>query len=137
MTKKMKERMIAIGELKALLKPGDTVYTILRHCSRSGMSRVIDLQVMVNNEPRFIGWTAAVAMGDRYDDKRGGIVIGGCGMDMGFALVYNLASVVFADGFTCPGPGCPSADHSNGDRNYEPHEHAGVAGGYALRQRWL
>ena len=43
MTKaQMAERDEAIANLREILKPGDTVYTILRHVSKSGMSRVID-----------------------------------------------------------------------------------------------
>ena len=35
----------AVAELKKLLKPGATVYTVLKHCSSSGMMRVIDLVI--------------------------------------------------------------------------------------------
>lgn len=59
----------------------------------------------------------------------------GCGMDVGFSLVYNLGWVLFPNGFECVGERCPSNDHSNGDRDYSPHHHSD--GGYALRQRWL
>ncbi len=34
-------------KLLELIKPGDTVYTVLRHCSSSGMFRVIDLVIAV------------------------------------------------------------------------------------------
>jgi hypothetical protein len=64
-----------------------------------------------------------------------GIVVRGCGMDMGFHLVYNLSSILFADSFTCIGPGCPSNDHSNGDKDYTPHLHTDA--GYALRSAWI
>lgn len=42
----------------------------------------------------------------------------GCGMDMGFHLVYSLSRVLFSPkqgGFECLGIGhyCPSNDHSN------------------------
>lgn len=133
---KQADREEAIAELRAILRPGDTVYTILRHRSRSGMSRVIDLYVQGPDGPRGIGWQAAKATGNRYDSNREGIKIGGCGMDMGFALVYALSSTLFPDGFECIGERCPANDHSNGDRDYTPHPHP-QAGGYALVQRWL
>lgn len=136
-------RLEAIERLRAILKPGDTVHCVLRHCSRSGMQRVIEL-VKVDcastyaGAPRMlhIGYNAALAMGDRYDRDRNGIVIGGCGMDMGFALVYNLARTLWPDGHDCSGrETCASNDHSNGDRSYEPHRHSD--GGYALKHSWL
>lgn len=87
------------------LKPGDTVYAVLRHRSSSGMMRVIDLFVIRKNQfdgqqkPWRIGWKAAQATGLTYDIKHEGIRIGGCGMDMGFHLVYSLSSVLFPEGF--------------------------------------
>ena len=117
--------------LEERIKPGDTINTILRHVSRSGMSRSISL--LKGDED--ITYFAAALMGDKIDSKHGGIKIGGCGMDMGFALVYNLSATLFPDGFNCIGERCPSNDHANGDRNYSPHRHS--EGGYALRQRWL
>jgi hypothetical protein len=136
MTKKQSaERDEAIVRLRETLKLGDTVWTDLKHVSRSGMQRVIQLLAIENNQPRYLGWNAAKAMGYRYDEKREGIVIGGCGMDMGFSLVYDLAHTLWPKGYECTGQKCCSNDHSNGDRNYEPHLHKDS--GYALNHRWL
>lgn len=126
--------------LLSLLKPGDTVYTILRHVSSTGMNRVIDLVVFTPDGPRHIAWNAARLMGDTYDNRREGIKVSGCGMDLGFSLVYNLGRTLWPDGFTCVGEASRevryhSNDHSNGDRDYTPHHHQD--GGYALQQRWL
>lgn len=136
------ERAEATERLRELLPPGSTVHTIARHVSRSGMSRSISLVIGdENGQPWDISWLAARAMGDRIDRTHGGIKIGGCGMDMGFALVYNLSLTLYPNGHPCIGDGgtyatrCPSNDHSNGDRNYRPHTHSD--GGYALRQQWL
>ena len=128
------DRDEAINELRARLKPGQEVLCILRHVSRSGMQRVIDLKVIENGELRGIGWTAARALGYRHDDKRDGVIVDGCGMDMGFSLVYNLSSAIWRDGFDCLGREnhCPSNDHSNREHN-EHHR----SGGYALRTRWI
>jgi hypothetical protein len=125
----------AIDRLRDLLKPGDTVYTIQRHVSRSGMMRHISV-VRSDAEPREITHLVAQALQERRADD-GGMKIGGCGMDMGFEVVYRLGLALFPDGFTCVGDHCPAADHANGDRNYEPHHHERFQGGYALRQRWL
>jgi hypothetical protein len=88
--------------LRNWLKPGDTVYTILRHVSRSGMQREIGLYVVRGDEVQWLGGWAATALGYRIG-KYDGLVVGGCGMDMGFHLVYNLSRVLFRDGFGCIG----------------------------------
>lgn len=122
--------------LQGMIKPGDTVYTVLRHVSRSGMSRRIDLYIIGDDKrPHFITGMAAAAMGMRWDRDKGGIIAGGCGMDMGFHLVYNLSQVLFREGFVCTGERCPSNDHSNGDRDRTPHSHTDP--GYALRHEWM
>lgn len=116
MTKQMQsERDAAIAELRATLTPGTTVYTVLRHVSRSGMSRDIDVYVMEGNEPRRITWTVSKATDIRYDRKAEALKVGGCGMDMGFHVVYNLSRALYDRGhaFACIGKDCPSNDHNN------------------------
>lgn len=136
---KQAEREEARTRLLEILKPGDTVHTVLRHVSSSGMSRRIDLYKLEGGEPIYLSAYAAKACGFRLSDK-GGIVAGGCGMDMGFHLVYELGAVLWPKGVPCTGKAygegaCRSNDHSNGDRDYKPHDHRD--GGYALRHRWL
>lgn len=109
-------------QLRNILKPGDTVCTILRSCSRSGMSREISLVVVKDGETCDITYLAARAMSDRVG-KREGIIVGGCGMDMGFHLVYNL-------GYTLWPKGTPEP---HGTRNGVPDRD----GGYALKHRWI
>lgn len=147
----------ARAELVRLCPPGTTIYTKLNHVSRSGMSRSITPYVIVDNAPQYIAYSVAVLFGqnrDRYD----GITMRGCGIDMGFALVYNLSSTLYRGGFGCIGERCPSNDHANGDRDYRPHDdgtprdasevgtdipqkrayrHYHRDGGYALRREWL
>lgn len=89
-----------VAILREIVKPGQKVYTILRHVSSSGMSRDISLIVITKDcQLRDISWLAAKAMG-RQLSKKEGIKIGGCGMDMGFALVYDLADVLYGGGYT-------------------------------------
>lgn len=80
------------------LKEGDKVYTILRHVSTSGMSRDISLVIAQGDEIIDITYYVAHAMGDKVSESKGHRVIrvNGAGMDMGFHLVYNLSSVLFA-----------------------------------------
>ena len=117
------ERAEAQQELRKMLKPGMRVYCILKHRSASGMNRVIDLVIPVKGEIHSISFKAAKAMGDKWDHNRGGIRIGGCGMDMGFALVYNLGATLWPKGTSKP----------HGTRNGQPDS----AGGYALKSEWL
>lgn len=111
MTKeKRAEQAKAIEHLREMLKRGDTIYTVLRGVSSSGMSRRIDVYVIRDNQPMFLSGWAADVLGWSQDRKRGGIRVSGCGMDMGFHLVYELSSILF---------------------------HGQDQAGYALQQRWL
>ena len=131
-----RERQEAIEHLREFIKPGDTVYTTLKHVSRSGMLRIIDVHVIEDNQPRWIAYTVAKAIDAPFNQRASdGIKMTGCGMDMGFALVYDLSYNLFRDGFDCTGENCHSNDHSNGDRDRTPHRHSDP--GYALRHRWL
>ena len=106
---KAADRAEAIEILRQILKPGDAVTTTVLHVSRSGMSRVIQCQAIDFGEPdrrpyiRDISGLVADAIGDRWDDRRGGVVVNGCGMDMCFATVYALGRALFPDGFA-PSP---------------------------------
>jgi hypothetical protein len=134
------EQAEARDTLRGWLPPGSTVYTILRHVSRSGMFRRISLVATVDGKPFDIDYWASKAAGFTLH-KDGGIGTGGCGMDMGYHLVHNLGYALYPNGFECIGRSedrdvfCPSNDHSNGDRDYKPHNHS--SGAYALRHRWL
>lgn len=136
------ERDEALARLREILKPGDTIYTVLRHQSRSGMVRDIDAYVFRDNEPLWLSSYASKVLGWRMANDA--VRVDGAGMDMGFHLVYALSATVFPDGFDCIGEGdsyatrCPSNDHSNdrGAKDYSPTRHH-ASGGYALKHRWL
>lgn len=162
MNRKEVERTESIERLKEWgLKPGDTVYTILKSASASGMSRKLSVFKIENSEPVWLSYHVGRILGG-WDDKSESVRVSGCGMDMGFHTVYALSGALFPDGFGCIGGGCPSNDHSNGDRDYAPHVqmkpewdyaterhtdtlvatvtgsgHWHSDGGYALKQRWL
>jgi hypothetical protein len=139
-TKKEKEqaRQDALDRLREVLHPGDTVGTIVRHVSKSGMTRDISVVITVDGDLFNATHLVACVLGDRVVNK--GVRRGGCGMDMGFDLVYSLSRTLFPDGFDCIGYAerCPSNDHSNdrgmSDYSFTRHHRDG---GYALRQRWL
>ncbi len=135
----------ALTKLRAWLTPGDTIHTILRHRSASGMSRSISPVIVQDDKPVDISYWAARATGWKIDRDNGGLKLQGAGMDMGFHLVYELSSCLFPGGFRCAGNEtegslgfrrCPSNDHSNGLREYGSSIHHND-GGYALIQRWI
>jgi hypothetical protein len=136
---KVAERDEAMIKLREILNPGDTVYAVLRHRSAGGMTRHIDLYKIAEGEPLCLSYWAGHALGLPVNvGNHEGIKIGGCGMDMGFELVYRLSGRLFPDGFACLGRDgavcCPGNDHLNAPREeYQHHRN----GGYALNHRWL
>jgi hypothetical protein len=99
-----------------------TVYAINRHTSRSGLMRHLDFYVFVDNDRVYLsGYIAAVL--DMPRTKDGAIKVAGCGMDMGFHIVYNLGATLWPAG----------TDEPHGTRNSESDRE----GGYAIRSDWL
>ena len=113
----------------------DTVYTQLNSVSRSGMSRRIRAYIIRKNRPIDISGQIAQKLNRTINEK--GILVAGCGMDMGFELVYSYSYALWPKGYTCTGENkCHSNDHFNGDRDYsKTNKHDN--GGYCLNQEWL
>lgn len=130
----------AIEALRETFPPGSKAYTLLAHMSRSGMRRSIKVLAPAVVEDRYgqrqgimdVSWQVVRAVGWQFDQRNGGVIVDGAGMDMGFHLVYTLSRVLYRDGFDCIGDGCPSNDHAN--REERAHH---VDGGYAIRHDWL
>lgn len=108
--------------LRGMIDPGAKVYCVLRSVGRSGMSRDISLFIAKDGDMRNIDQLAADATGHRTG-KNSGVYMSGCGMDMGFALVYSLGRALWPNG----------TDKPHGSRNGEPDSD----GGYALKYEWL
>ncbi|MDE2343997.1 MAG: hypothetical protein KGL63_11525 [Betaproteobacteria bacterium] len=89
----------AQNDLRVVAPKGATVYTVLRHVSRSGMQRRISLLLVEDGRIRDISFLAAKALNYAINREDGGVIINGCGMDMGFELVYNLSCVLHDDGY--------------------------------------
>lgn len=130
---KEKDTLTPRLELRKLLEPGMKVYTILRHVSASGTSRRISvLYIDKKGHPQHLDWyLEEFGIAKRHKSKDG-LSVSGCGMDMGYHLVYSLGRVLYPMGFSCAGEGCPSNDHANGNKR-ELHPD----GGYAFRHEWL
>jgi len=122
---KRQEKERSLEYLRGLLPPGTKVYTSLSHVARSGMSR--NIKVLMVKDGQMIDISYYVANITEYPRASDGSVrVGGAGMDMGFALVYDLSRRLYPDGFKTP-PGYW--------RN-EPLEFD-TDGGYALKQEWI
>lgn len=117
---KREEIAEAMDSLRRWMPKGTRVYTILRHVSRSGMSRDISLVVFPEGAkyPIHPNYAVAKALGWRLVTRNGSdaIRVGGCGMDMGFHLVHSISSALYG---------------RNADGSYS-HE-----GAYALEHSWL
>ena len=127
----------AIAKLRELLHPGDTVQTILRHVSRSGMSRSIS-PVIAGED---VSYLVAPAVGYSLDRKHGGVRMGGT--DPGPDLVVQLSRVL---GFYQPKTGarcgcrpgiqrdnCPACEGTGQLVDFAAIRQGAVG----LRHRWL
>ena len=118
MTAKQNEQEKARRELRKLCRPGTTVWTVLRHVSRSGMMRHIDVYVIRKNEPQYISAYVADAIGWRTDAHSGAVKVSGCGMDAGFHLVHSLSYALHggdskgADAKQAHDKACPSGSRA-------------------------
>ena len=118
------QQLAAQQDLLKWLKPGATVWTVLRHVSASNMTRWIDLYVIDSDgEPIRLTYLACILTGYKYSTKHEAMKLEGCGMDMGFQAVYTLGEHLWPAGTSEP----------HGTRNGVPD----IVGGYALKQRWL
>ena len=118
MKKSEAEKVEAIERLRAWVKPGDTLFTILRSVSRSGMSRRVTVKKIecIDGKPQVLhlDYNVARAIGVSTAKIGDGVPVAGCGFDAGFEVVYSLGRALFGNGFTCIGTDCHSNDHSNG-----------------------
>ena len=81
------------------VKEGDTVYTVLRSVSSSGMSRTISLKVAKEGKILDLTYYASIVLDWPLVEVNGSraLRVGGCGMDMGFHTVYTLSRVLFRE----------------------------------------
>lgn len=134
-------------ELRDIFRPGSTAATVLRHCSASGMTRAITVHDL-RDAGRYLSPRVAVAADMDWSDRYEAISVSGCGMDMGFSVVYDLAATLY--GHASDGrsprmqPAVPMtplekrrlADWRRRERARSPH-YANTSGGYAISQRWI
>lgn len=110
------------NELLELVKPNDKIYINVVSVSNSGMSRKMTFHIVQGKEIRNITHLVSIVAGYNTDNNYN-LKVSGCGMDMGFSVVYNLGRCLWRDG----------TPESHGTRN-------GVAdfdGGYALKHSYI
>ena len=85
------ERAKALEYLREYLKPGDTVYTVLRHVSRSGLSRSISpIVILAGGKPYDVAHLAARVFGLPFDRDNGGVKTTSDGHSLVYELSYAL-----------------------------------------------
>lgn len=98
MSKKSEKETAKAEAIKRLrkIKPGTTVYGIVRKVSGSGMSRTIDFYAVDRKDGSLdylTGYFAHVLEWSRT--PQGALRVAGCGMDMIFHTIYSAAEVTF------------------------------------------
>ena len=104
------------------------VYTTVHKVSRSGMSREINVFIIVNNSRIWL--VPLIEKFGTYKRRSGSdyLNVSGCGMDMGFSVVYGFSHTIFPHGFKLH-----KKEHGrNGDKSSYDND-----GGYGLKQRWF
>ncbi len=110
----------AIKRIRAMVRPGDSVYSVCTHQSSSGMSHRFRVFLPVRAGRRLViqDVTRAVARATGLRLSGGEIQMGGCGYSKSFEIAYSLGWALWPKGTRKP----------HGTRNGEPDR----AGGYAL-----
>lgn len=136
MTKKEEteaEARAAIKELRVLFRKGKyKAYTKLEHCSKSGMMRYISAFVILGGSPYGISHLIA-KLGQykraTYKSPHGGLKVHGCGMDMGFELIYQTSRICFKDKEENKRIFAKLGRYIGKNANFD--------GGYVVRQEWI
>ncbi len=102
-TEKANQRDVEILK-KWIEENNNTVYTVLRHVSKSGMYWEISVVIPVKNadgDKMFVhtSYIISCVLGWKYSEKHGSnsVVCIGAGMDMGFHLVDSLSYALYGD----------------------------------------
>lgn len=97
------EREESIDQLREWFKPGDTIYTVCRSVSASGMSGTYSLVFFRDGSPRHPNYhAAAVTAHTLTRDRTTGsdaLRVSGCGFDRAYQIVYDLGRALYGDGY--------------------------------------
>jgi len=115
------------------VKPGDKVHIICRHVASSGMSRRMDFYLVRKSQLIYITGHVADITGYKQHHRDGALKVSGCGMDMGFAVVYDLSRRLFPRGYYLQKGDWPR----NNDETIKATGIDASGGGYALTHQWI
>jgi len=87
-------RAEAMANLREWMPRDSTVYLVLRHRSKGGMTREIGLVVFHDGHAIHPNAAVAEALGYRIG-KRDGVLVKGCGRDMGSVLVRQISRALY------------------------------------------
>ncbi len=133
-------------ELRERFRPGSTAGTALRHVSRSGMRRAINVYDLTD-AAAYLSPRVAVAADLDWSDRYEAITVDGCGMDMGFSIVYSLSGALY--GYASDGrtrrmqPAVPLTPTERRrltawrKQERDRYHGANTSGAYAISQRWI
>ena len=88
-----------LQKLRIMFPKGSTVYTVLRHVSRSGMLREIGVVAISNNGPRHPNYLVSEILELPGTANGNAVTLRGCGQDMGYKIAYDLGHVLYGDGY--------------------------------------
>ncbi len=90
---KQAEQAESIATLKNCgIADGATLYTCLKSVSTSGMSRRVGVYAVIDGRIVSLTYHVGTALGLSRNDN--GVLLKGCGMDMGFWLSQQLSTVL-------------------------------------------
>lgn len=104
-TKKRLKDLLPVKDAKATHDPNaPKVYAIIRSVAPSGMSRRIDFYTITNDyngKPmmQFLTGYIAQVLDYKRSMEKDGILVKGCGMDMAFAVTYELSMLLYDNGY--------------------------------------
>jgi hypothetical protein len=110
-------------EIRKYVRPHTVVYTVLRRVNLFGTARWMDVFVMHRNRPLRLTYYVATLLDYQQSAKDCSMYVKGCGMDMGWHVVYSLGCALWPKGTRKP----------HGERNGVPDSY----GGYAFKHLWL
>lgn len=100
MTKLTTEQQEYRDGLMKMLPKGSKIYTLIRSVSSSGISRRISVFAIIDGELIDLDWHIERAGIAKRRANKSGLYIQGCGMDMCFALTYDIAQTLHGDGYS-------------------------------------
>lgn len=92
---KQQAKQDALSTLNVILKPNDRVFYRVNKVSRSGMSRRISFYAILDNDLLNLNYLFETVLD--YNSNEDGVLIRGCGMDMGFHAISTISSTMFGD----------------------------------------